>query len=66
MNNKYLFAVFSFFINYLCHAQDIYFKHKPLFFFHEKTQQIILIENDEMKGIKEMNNFLRVVPSFGV
>jgi hypothetical protein len=48
MNNKYLFAVFSFFINYLCNAQDIYFKHKPLFFFDEQTQQIILIENDAL------------------
>lgn len=58
MNNKYLFAVFSFFINYLCNAQDIYFKHKPLFFFDEQTQQIILIENDAL--VYKINEKVRI------
>ena len=48
MKNRYLFAIFSLFVNLLCHAQDIYFKQKPLFFFDVKTQQIILIENDSL------------------
>jgi hypothetical protein len=46
MKIHYFFAIFSLFANFFCHAQDIYFKQKPLFFFDEKTQQIILIEND--------------------
>lgn len=48
MKNQYLLAIFTFFINLICHGQDIYFKQKPLFFFDEKTQQIILIENDSL------------------
>jgi hypothetical protein len=48
MKNQYFFAIFSLFANFFCHAQDIYFKQNPLFFFDEKTQQIILIENDSL------------------
>jgi len=48
MKNQYFFTIFYLFVNLLCHAQDIYFKQKPLFFFDEKTQQIILIENDSL------------------
>jgi hypothetical protein len=48
MKNQYLLAIFTLFVNLLCHGQDIYFKQKPLFFFDEKTQQIILIENDSL------------------
>jgi len=58
MKNQYLFAIFSLFVNLLCHAQDIYFKQKPLFFFDEKTQQIILIENDSL--VYKINEKVRI------
>jgi hypothetical protein len=46
---KYLLFLFcSLFTSNLIESQELHFKEKPLMFFHEKSQQVILIENDSI------------------
>lgn len=48
MKKHFLFFLFALFGTNLVEAQELYFKDKPLMFFHEKSQQMILIENDSI------------------
>lgn len=49
MKKYYLyFILFALLSTNLIEAQELYFKEKPFMFFHEKTQQVILIENDSI------------------
>ena len=40
-------AIIILFCN-LSNAQELFFKQKPLLFFEEKSEQIIIIENDSL------------------
>lgn len=49
MMKKYLlFLSVILLLGNLSNAQELYFKEKPIIFFHEKSQQVILIENDSL------------------
>lgn len=48
MKKYLLFLLGALFGSNLIESQELYFKEKPLMFFHEKSQQVILIENDSI------------------
>lgn len=48
MKKYLLFLLGALFGSNLIESQELYFKVKPLMFFHEKSQQVILIENDSI------------------
>lgn len=48
MNKYILFLIYALFSANLIESQELYFKEKPLMFFHEKSQQVILIQNDSI------------------
>lgn len=48
MNKYILFLIYALFSGNLIESQELYFHEKPLMFFHKKSQQVILIENDSI------------------